>query len=158
MKTRTLSIELASLFSNELSIELCNALGYAIADKTLLTLDAQGKAEVELTVLEKNSTNFYRLEAKGAKQLFWLYEGDETIALEETFKRKQYESYNEEPTEECMNIINFNDVINRYLNSEEIVTEEDKMLLRDYLEHVEVKASNDKRICEIDEGVVNVLR
>ena len=158
MKTRTLTIDLPSLKDTVLSIELCNALGYVIADKTLLTLDAEGKAEVELMVLEENSTNFYRLEAKGFKQLLWLYEDDEKIALEETFKRKQYESYNEEPTEDCMNIINFNDVINRYLNGEEIVTEEDKMLLRDYLEHVEVNPSNDKRICEIDKGVVSVLQ
>lgn len=119
---------------------------------SLVLIDGVG--EVELPALKLGSQNFYYILEK--KHIFTLWDNDMApMLLDDTSFRRIYPVMNGSSDDDEMDVLNFNCLLNRYLNGEPITSKEDERILCDFFNFADGSQSTDERMCEIDKGLVN---
>ena len=119
-----------------------------------LTL-TNGNGSIELPALKLGSQNFYYIQQK--KYLFALWDNDNSaIALNDCYFRPIFAVMNGNSDDDAMDILNFNCLLNRYLKGETIVSIEEQKALCDYFSFADSNELGDIRMCNIDEGLIDV--
>ena len=151
---RTLLINLPLLMFQAVSIFKADAFGYRKQSSIDVNLNEKGEASVELEILLKNSTDAYLLVSNEPTIVFWIHKGDGSILLANAKRRAIYPSINLDSLNDEMDLLNFNDILNRYISNKPITSREEISVLNDYF----CFANNDEllednRMDEIDKGL-----
>ena len=121
-----------------------------------VTLDNVGNGSIELPALPLGSSSFYYIVEK--KHPFVLWDNDSTaLVLDDSYFRNIYPVMNGDCSSDEVDILNFNCLLNRYLEGEPIVSREEEEILCDYFSFASRGELRDKRMCNLDKGLVDVL-
>ncbi len=113
-----------------------------------------GNGSVELPALKLGSENFYYILEK--KHPFVLWDNDTaSLVLDDSYFRKIYPVMNGDSSSDVVDILNFNCLLNRYLEGEPIVSREEEEILCDYFSFASSEELGDKRMCSIDKGLAD---
>lgn len=119
-----------------------------------LTL-SNGIGSIELPALKIGSQNFYYIQEK--RHLFALWDNEsEPLTLDDAYARDIYPVMNGSSNNDEMDVLNFNCVLNRYLDGEPIVSKEEERVLCEYFAFANDN-SDEKRMCVLDGEVLNAV-